>query len=107
MKTLAQYGGTPLGYVQAAGVAAAGAVQVSNIKNAGASGGSTSGGRLNISNPSIANNTQQVDTSNVDNEVNQQQALIDALESQRYQVSVTEINDVQNSVQVAEASSTI
>jgi hypothetical protein len=46
-------------------------------------------------------------TSNVDNQILQQEALIGALESQRFQVSVTEINDVQNAVNVSENDSTI
>ena len=65
----------------------------------------TSGG--NVSTPSVTQTPTQVDTSNVDNQVNQQEALLAALESQRYEVSVTEINDVQNAVSVSESDSTI
>lgn len=104
MKTLAQYGGTPLGYGQAAAVAATGAYQISKINSSDTSGGSTGG---NVSTPNVTQTPIQVDTSNVDNQVNQQEALLAALESQRYEVSVTEINDVQNAVSVSESDSTI
>ena len=103
-KTLATYGGTPIGYAQATAVGAAGLVQIAKMKSADTSGGSSSG---NVSTPNITQTPTQVDTSNVDNQVNQQEALLAALESQRYEVSVTEINDVQNAVSVSESDSTI
>jgi hypothetical protein len=107
-RTLAQYGGTPIGYAQAATVGALGLKQIADIKNTDVSGGSTGGGGSNtVSTPSIATNTPQVDTSNVDNEVNQQEALLAALESQRFQVSVTEINDAPNAVSVSESDLTL
>ena len=83
-----------------AAVAATGAVQIAKMKSADTSGG-------NVSTPSVTQTPTQVDTSNVDNQVNQQEALLAALESQRYEVSVTEINDVQNAVSVSESDSTI
>ena len=107
-KTLAQYGGTPIGYAQAGVVGATGLAQIAKIKNTDVNSGSGgSGGVGTVSTPSIANNTPQVDTSNVDQEVNQQEVLLAALKSQRYQVSVTEINEVQNAVAVSEENSTI
>ena len=106
-RTLATYGGTPLGYAQAAAVGATGAVQIAKMKSTDVNGGSGGGSVADISAPSIDSSTTQPDTSNVDNQVNQQEALISALESQRYVVSVSEINDVQNSVSVGETESTI
>jgi hypothetical protein len=105
-RTLATYGGTPIGYAQALAVGATGLAQIAKIKSTDTSGGSGGGGG-NISTPNISQPQTQVDTSTVDNEVNQQEALVAALESQRFQVSVTEINDVQNSVSVSENDSTI
>jgi len=100
-KTLAQYGGTPLGYAQAAAVGATGAVQIAKMKSSDTSGDNTP------PTPPTPTPTPNLLTSNVDNQITQQEALIVALESQRFQVSVTEINDVQNAVNVSENDSTI
>ena len=103
-KTLATYGGTPVGYANATAVGLSGALQISKMKAIDASGGGVGG---SISTPNVPTTSTQVDTSNVDSQVNQQEVLIAALESQRYSVSVTEINDVQNAVAVGELDSTI
>ena len=104
-KTLAT--GGALAIPQAAVVGGLGAAQIAKIKSTDVSGGSGGGSTPNVSTPTIPNTPQQVDTSNVDNQVNQQEALINALESQRFEVSVSEINDVQNAVSVSENDSTI
>jgi len=106
-RTLATYGGTPIGYAQAAAVGATGAVQIAKMKSTDVSGGSGGGSVADISAPSIDSSTTQPNTSIVDNQISQQEALISALESQNYVVSVSEINDVQNSVSVGETESTI
>jgi hypothetical protein len=83
-KTFAQLGGTPLGFVSAAAVGAAGVKQISAIQSAGASG--TSGGSSNISvpSPNVGASTAQADTSNVDNQINEQELLIEITKVQRF-----------------------
>ena len=102
-KTIAQ--GGALAIPAAISVGAFGAKQVADIASTDVSGSGGGSSNINLSAPTIP--SSQVDTSETDNQINQQQVLLEALESQRYVVSVSEINDVQNTVLVGESESTI
>jgi len=101
-KAFAQLG--PIGGIPAAaGIAVKGATQIAAIKAAsnGGGGGGTgdiSGGALSQEGP---------DTSRIDDQIAQQEALQAAIANLGLTVSVTEINEVQNAVQVSEQTSQI
>jgi len=94
----------PLNIPAAALVGAKGFAAVSSIASTGSSnvstGGSFSGGGVQTTQP-------QVNTNAIDQQVQQQEALIAATESIGLSISVTEINDVQRQVSTSEQTATI
>jgi len=85
----------------AAVVAATGVTQIAAINNS--ESGNVSGTSATVP----TTNTPTADTSQADTSANQQAALSDAISNLGLTVSVTEINDAQSNVQVAEDNSTI
>jgi len=101
-KAFAQLG--PLGGIPAAaGIAIKGATQIAAIKAASNGGGG--GGTGDISGGALSQ--QGPDTTQIDQQIAQQEALQAAIANLGLTVSVTEINEVQNSVQVSEQTSQI
>ena len=95
---------TNAGLVLAKGLSAVNTIASTNPGSTSISG--TSGGSLG--GPTAQQTTQQqINTNQIDQQVAQQQALIEATNSIGMSVSVTEINDVNNRVRVAEETSTI
>ena len=93
----------PLSFVTAGAVAVAGAAQIATIAKSQPSGGDTS-----VPIPSQGGLTEPTaDTSGVDSQASQQEALQNAIASLNLQVSVSEITDTQNAVAVSEQNSTI
>ena len=90
------------GIPAAAGIAVKGATQIAAIKAASSGGG---GGAGDVSGGALSQ--QGPDTSRIDDQIAQQEALQAAISNLGLTVSVTEINDVQNSVQVSEQTSQI
>ena len=88
------------GIPAAAAVAASGAAQLVAINN------SSSGGSVSAPSGGASNNPT-INTSPQDQAFQQQQALEAALDNLGLTVSVTEINDAQNAVQVADSTATI
>ena len=98
------YGVPPLNFINAASVATAGAFQVGQIASTSAS----SGGSVTTPSPSGTTAPQpQVNTNSIDQQLQQQEALIAATESIGLSISVTEIDSVQNSVAESERTATI
>lgn len=98
------YGVPPLNFINAASVATAGAFQVGQIASTSASSGGS------VSTPSTSGATApqpQVNTNSIDQQLQQQEALIAATESIGLSISVTEIDSVQNSVSESERTATI
>ena len=93
----------PLSFVTAGAVAAAGAVQVANIARTTPS----TGGNISVGATPTTTTQPQADTSAADNAAIQQAALEAGIAAIGISVSVTEINDAQNNVSVAESNSTI
>jgi len=94
----------PASYIQAAAVGISGASSLASIANSSSGGGASA--------PSVpsgggGSSTPIADTSQADNALSQQSALEDAISNLGLTVSVTEINDAQNNVQLSEANSTI
>ena len=81
---------------------ASGAAGLINIANS-----SSGGGSVQTPTTPTASSTPIADTSQADNALSQQSALEDAISNLGLTVSVTEINDAQNNVQLSEANSTI
>ena len=101
------YGVPPLNFVNAAAVGVAGAAQIASIVSTNPSSSGSSGGS-SIAPPTAQQTTQQqINTNQIDQQVAQQQALIEATNNIGMSVSVTEINDVNNRVRVAEETSSI
>ena len=92
----------PVSVIQAAAVGASGAAGLINIANS-----SSGGGSVQTPTTPTASSTPIADTSQADNALSQQSALEDAISNLGLTVSVTEINDAQNNVQLSEANSTI
>jgi len=97
------YGVPPLNFINAAAVGAAGAAQVASI----ASTSTGSSGGVTAPSPTGGTTQPQVNTNAIDQQVQQQEALIAATESIGLSISVTEINDVQNNVRASEQTATI
>ncbi len=101
-KAFAQLG--PIGGIPAAaGIAVKGATQIAAIKAASNGGGG--GGTGDISGGALSQ--QAPDTTQIDQQIAQQEALQAAISNLGLTVSVTEINEVQNAVQVSEQTSQI
>ena len=101
-KAFAQLG--PIGGIPAAaGIAVKGATQIAAIKAASNGGGG--GGTGDISGGALSQ--QAPDTTQIDQQIAQQEALQAAIANLGLTVSVTEINEVQNAVQVSEQTSQI
>ena len=97
------YGVPPLNFVNAAAVGVAGAAQIASIV---ATTPSTSGGAT--STPTAQSTAQaQTNTNQIDQQLAQQQALIEATNNIGARISVTEINDVQQQVAISEETATI
>ena len=94
----------PAGIPAAAGIAVKGATQIATIKAANENGGG-SGGTGDIGGGALSQETP--DTSRIDDQIAQQEALQAAISNLDLTVSVTEINEVQNAVQVSEQTSQI
>ena len=95
----------PAAIPAAASIAITGAAQLATIASQSSDGGGGS-----ITPPpgtSETNDNQTVDTNQIDQAADQQQALENAIANLGLTVSVTEINDVQNSVSVSEDNSQI
>lgn len=101
MQAFANYGPTPAGYATAASVAAIGTAQALAITSSSQSSAPTP--------PSTPpeTNTTTPNTSSADQALAQQQALETAIANLGLTVSVTEINDAQNNVQVTQQTSQI
>jgi len=97
------YGVPPLNFINAAAVGAAGAAQVASI----ASTSTGSSGGVTAPSPTGGTTQPQVNTNAIDQQVQQQEALIAATESIGLSISVTEINDVQRQVSTSEQTATI
>ena len=93
----------PAGIPAAAGIAIKGAAQIATIKAAKPGSGDTGSG--DIGGGALSQETP--DTSRIDDQIAQQEALQAAISNLGLTVSVTEINEVQNSVQVSEQTSQI
>jgi hypothetical protein len=91
------------GIPAAAGIAVKGATQIAAIKAASNGGGG--GGTGDISGGALSQ--QAPDTTQIDQQIAQQEALQAAISNLGLTVSVTEINEVQNAVQVSEQTSQI
>ena len=94
----------PAGIPAAAGIAIKGATQIATIKAANENGGG-GGGTGDIGGGALSQETP--DTSRIDDQIAQQEALQAAIANLGLTVSVTEINEVQNAVQVSEQTSQI
>ncbi len=94
----------PAGIPQAVAIGVKGAAQVAAIQNAKPSDGG-GGGTGDISGGALSQ--QAPDTSRIDDQIAQQEALQAAISNLGLTVSVTEINEVQNAVQVSEQTSQI
>lgn len=93
----------PAGIPAAAGIAIKGATQIATIK--AATPGSGDSGSGDIGSGALSQETP--DTSRIDDQISQQEALQAAIANLGLTVSVTEINEVQNAVQVSEQTSQI
>ena len=95
----------PAAIPAAASIAITGAAQLATIASQSSDGG---GGSITApTGTSVTGETQTVDTNQIDQAADQQQALENAIANLGLTVSVTEINDVQNSVSVSEDNSQI
>jgi hypothetical protein len=90
---------TPAAFGAAATIAATGGTQVATITSAG--GTSSSPTAPNVNSGTTPN------TTNIDNSIAEREALENAISNLGLTVSVTEINDVQNQVQVTQQTATI
>jgi hypothetical protein len=95
----------PAAIPAAASIAITGAAQLATIASQSSDGG---GGSITApTGTSVTGETQTVDTNQIDQAADQQQALENAIANLGLTVSVSEINDVQNSVSVSEDNSQI
>jgi len=90
-----------------AGIPAAATVAASGVAQLVAINNSSSGGSPSTPSGAGASNNPTINTSPQDQAFQQQQALTAALDNLGLTVSVTEINDAQNAVQVADSTATI
>lgn len=90
---------TPAAFPAAASIAATGGAQIGTIASAGASS--------SVSAPTTTTPATAPSTTPIDNSIAEQQALENAIANIGLSVSVTEINDVQNNVQVTQQTATI
>ena len=97
-----------LRFANAAAVGITGFAQVAKIASTSPSGGSGGGG-ASITPPSSGAGaaTPQISTNAIDQQLQQQEALIAATNNIGMSISVTEINDVQQSVNISEQTATI
>ena len=97
-----------LRFANAAAVGITGFAQVAKIASTSPSGGGGGGG-ASITTPSsgAGSSTPQISTNAIDQQLQQQEALIAATNNIGMSISVTEINDVQQSVNISEQIATI
>lgn len=97
-----------LRFANAAAVGITGFAQVAKIASTSPSGGGGAGG-ASITPPSSGAGaaTPQISTNAIDQQLQQQEALIAATNNIGMSISVTEINDVQQSVNISEQTATI
>jgi len=97
-----------LRFANAAAVGITGFAQVAKIASTSPSGGGGTGG-ASITPPSSGAGaaTPQISTNAIDQQLQQQEALIAATNNIGMSISVTEINDVQQSVNISEQTATI
>ena len=94
---------TPAAIPASIKIGATGLAQAAAIRSAGGGGGNVSLPSDSITNTSGTN----PNTTNIDNSISEREALENAIANLGLTVSVTEINDVQNQVQVTQQTATI